>query len=97
MTSLRDSLLNAETWLRILFILLFWVALTLIGWVLGSVVLVQALIVLCTGEINQKLASFAANLGIYLKQIVNYICFVEDEKPFPFSDFPSQSSVVRSD
>ena len=88
MGSIRDSLLSADTWLKVLFILLFWVLLTVVGWVLGAVVLVQLSIVLFTGDRNMQLVGFGENLGQYLKQIVDFICFVNDDKPFPFSDFP---------
>ena len=71
--------------------------LTVVGWVLGAVVFVQLLIVLFTGERNMQLVGFGENLGEYLKQIVDYICFVDDEKPFPFSDFPGGGSSGQSD
>ena len=55
MASIRDSLLSIDTWIKVVFILLFWVLLTVVGWVLGAVVLVQLLIVLFTGERNMQL------------------------------------------
>jgi len=96
MGSIRDSLLSADTWLKVVFILLFWVLLSVVGWVLGAVVFVQLLIVLSTGERNMQLVGFGENLGQYLKQIVDYICFVNDEKPFPFSDFPDDGGQPNS-
>ena len=88
--NIRESVLNVDTWLRALFMVLFWILLTLVGWVLGAVVVVQFVIVLFTGERNMQLVAFGENLGTYLKQIVDFICFVDDDKPFPFSDFPGQ-------
>jgi len=92
MNSLKDSLLNVDSWIKILFIVLFWFLFTLVGWVVGAVVVIQALIVLTSGERNIQLVNFAENLSIYLKQIVDYICFVENEKPFPFADFPNDAN-----
>lgn len=89
-SDLRNNLLNADTWLRVIFIVLFWLLLTLIGWVVGAVVVVQFIIVLLTGDKNVRLASFGSRLGTYLKDVVNFICFSSDEKPFPFSDFPEE-------
>lgn len=91
-SDLRNNLLNADTWFRLLFIVLFWFLLTLIGWVLGSVVLVQFLIVLFTGEKNAQLSSFGSRLGEYLRDIISFMCFNSEEKPFPFSDFPEDSN-----
>jgi len=85
---IRESLLNVDTWIRLLFIALFWVLLTLAGWIWGAIVVVQFLVVLVTGERNMQLVGFAQSLGTYIKQIVDYTCFVDDEKPFPFADFP---------
>lgn len=92
MGSIKDSFFSVDTWLKVIFILLFWVLLTVVGWVLGAIVFVQLIIVLLTGERNMQLVNFGANLGVYLKQIVDYVCFVEDDKPFPFEDFPSSGS-----
>ena len=84
----KDNILNADTWLRFLYLVLFWFLLTVIGWVLGAVVLVQFVIVLITGEKNSQLTSFGAKFGQYLKEVVSFMCFSSDDKPFPFSDFP---------
>lgn len=88
-TDLKSNLLNVNIWLRLIFMVLFWVALTPISWVLGAVVLVQFLIVLITGEQNKNLRDLGSNLGTYLKQIVDFLCFKIEDKPYPFSDFPS--------
>ncbi|MBC6428369.1 MAG: DUF4389 domain-containing protein [Cellvibrionales bacterium] len=89
--SIRHSLLNKSTWLRLLLIAVFyWLVLMLLGWVLGAIILVQAVLVLFSGTPNQHLSRFAANLSTYFRQIVLYCCFVRDEKPFPFREFPSE-------
>lgn len=92
MNSLKSSLLNVDSWIKILFIILFWCLLALVGLVISAVVLIQALMVLITGERNIQLLNFAENLSVYLKQIVDYICFVENDKPFPFADFPNDAN-----
>jgi hypothetical protein len=38
---------------------------------------------------NQKLLHFSASLGVYVHQIAEYVGYVSEEKPFPFSDWPS--------
>ena len=91
-SDVKGNVLNADVWLRVIFIILFWILLTLIGWVLGAVVIVQFVIVLFSGERNEQLSSFGSRLGAYLKQIVDFMCFTSDEKPFPFSEFPDDNS-----
>ena len=92
-SDIKSNLTNADTWLRIVFIVLFLLLVQLIGWVLLAVVVVQFVLVLFSGEKNKQLASFGGRLGTYLKQIVSYMSFASDAKPFPFSDFPAEDSV----
>lgn len=87
--SFKDNVLNGDTWLRLVFILLFWFLLTVVGWVLGAVIVVQFFIVLFDGKRNAQLADFGNRLGTYLKDMVLYLTFNSEEKPFPFSDFPA--------
>ena len=87
-SNLQDHILNADTWLRFVYLVVFWFLLTVIGWVIGTIVVVQFVIVLFTGEKNPQLLSFGSRMAQYLKQVVGFMCFSTDTKPFPFSDFP---------
>jgi len=64
----------------VLFALIGWVSL----WVFGVVVLVQFGFLLITGNLNKNLKAFNGELGDYLSDIINYVAFQHDEKPFPF-------------
>ena len=88
---MSDGILNPETWIRLAFMVCYWLLLGVVGWVLGAVVLVQFIIVLVSSEPNDKLKEFGANLAVYLRQIIEFMCFVTDEKPFPFNDFPNEN------
>lgn len=87
----KNNVLNADTWLRLVYLVVFWLILWLIGWALGLIVLIQFVIVLITGERNNQLSAFGARFGQYLRDVVSFMCFSTDEKPFPFSDFPDES------
>jgi len=75
---------NSDVIGRILLIFLFcfigWLAL----WVFGVVVLVQFGFLLITGELNTNLKAFNAEVGGFLTDIIKYVSFQTDEKPFPF-------------
>ncbi len=51
--------------------------------------IVQSLYVLITGEPQQDLQRFGAALGQYLKDIVSYLSWNREQKPFPFEDWPA--------
>lgn len=91
MNGLRDNLLDGQIWLRLLLIIGFWLVRVLVVWVIGAISVVQFLVVLVTAERNERLRSAGAMCGSYHLQITDYVTFVTDEKPFPFSDFPDES------
>lgn len=76
-------------WIRGLYMLLMGLAFQVSGTVLCIVTLIQYVIVLSGGEPNPRLLSFGQHLGEYLRQIVDYLTFVTETVPFPFSDWPS--------
>ena len=86
--SVRAYLLCGKTWLRILFIILFVVLQYLARIVAATVIVLQTFFVLFTGERNKPIAEFAASLALYIYQLVQYICYLDDDKPFPFQAWP---------
>lgn len=87
--SIQDNLKNSTTWIRALFILLFWLILTLLHNVLSVVALVLFGFVLFTGQTQGTLQGIARGLSMYVYEILLFITFNSDTKPFPFSRFPS--------
>jgi len=83
---------NTQTWLRLLFMLLFaaisWVA----KLVLIAVVIFQFLVKLLTGDVNEHALDLGGQLSSYIYQILNYLTFNTEERPFPFTDWPSGAS-----
>ena len=83
----KESTINSEVLTRILVTVLFaligWVSL----WVFGVVVLVQFGFLLITGNLNKNLKAFNGELGDYLADILKYVSFQREEKPFPFQSW----------
>jgi len=79
-------------WMRGLFMLLMGLAFQVCGTVLCIVTVIQFVIVLLGGEPNARLLSFGRNLGIYFRQIVDYLTFVSQTLPFPFSEWPTSGT-----
>lgn len=77
-------------WVRALFMVLMAMIFQLCGTLLFIVAMIQFVIVLINKEANVRLVSFGRRLGLYLRQIANYLTFASDEIPFPFSDWPSE-------
>jgi len=77
--------------MRIFYVLLFCVIFSVMELLVAAIAILQCLISLFNdGKANTDLQDFGARLGIYLKQIAEFVSFASDEKPFPFSDWPER-------
>lgn len=85
---IKSNLLDSSQWLRILFMAGFAVAAWLVLGALVVLVLVQTLIVLVSGETNRNLRKVGYLFGCYLQELIQYLCYNTNHKPFPFGDFP---------
>ena len=76
-------------WMRGLFMLLLILACH-ISWTVAFIVtVIQFVMMLLAGKPNDRLAAFGSSLGRYLQQIVCFLTFATEAKPFPFSDWPA--------
>ena len=86
---LVENVRELSGWVRVLFVIFFIVVLHLIiGPLIVLLALVQALFLIFTKKANENLAGFGALLVTYVAQILNFVTFNSDSRPFPFSDFP---------
>lgn len=87
---LEENIRSRSTWLRLLFMVIYYVLISLAGLVGTFVVVVGFFWVLITGEVNQQLRQVGQGVASYIYEIVRYLTFNTDEKPFPFGgDWPS--------
>jgi hypothetical protein len=56
--------------------------------VLFAVVIIQFLIRLLTGGINKPLQGFGHSLSRYIYQVLLFLTFNTEDKPFPYDDWP---------
>lgn len=85
---LEQNLKQRSTWRRLLFMLLFLFLWGVSRVVTAAVVLIQFLWVLFTGQTNEQLLKLGQGLATYSYQIVLYLTFNSDQRPFPFTDWP---------
>lgn len=76
-------------WLRLVYLVLFYLIYSITDIVLLLITLVQAVLSIVGSEPSQTLQSFGASLGSYLKQIAYYLSYHSHEKPYPFADWPA--------
>lgn len=75
--------------IRIIYVIFYYFIFGLCHFLLLLVAVSQTLLNIFYAGPNHSLQKFSASLGIYVKQIVDYVAYVSEEKPFPFSDWPN--------
>ncbi len=92
---LKRNLKNSSIWKRLLFMILFTILYSAAEMVLVVVVLYQFLSLLITGNKNEKVLSFGAQISTYAYQVLNYLTFNTEGKPFPIGDWPSDKALAE--
>jgi hypothetical protein len=86
-----------STWIRLFFMVLFAVLYGISRIVTGAVVVIQFFHVLLTGETNERLKTFGHSLALYSFQVVDYLTFNTETKPFPLDEeWPTGLSDIDS-
>ncbi len=80
---------SSATWQRGLFMLICAFLYNVAEVVVVAVAILQFLFKLVTGEENLQLKLFGRSLSIFFFQTMQFLTFNSEEKPFPFSPWPS--------
>ena len=90
---LEANIRSRSTWLRLLVMLIYYVLISLASLVGTFVVVVGFFWVLFTGEVNPQLRQVGQGIASYIYEIVRYLTYNTDDKPFPFGgDWPSRTA-----
>jgi len=87
--TMKNHLKTRSTWLRLFFMFVVMLLYSVSRVVVGVVILLQFFWVLFTGETNNSLEKLGQSLATYTYQIIRYLTFNTEERPFPFDlDWP---------
>ena len=87
--SLKENFVQQGKWLRLLWMMGFSFIYSISLWVIWLIVTVQFLFVLLTNNPNKNILRASSGFRNYMVQILDFITYRSEDKPFPFSDFPS--------
>jgi len=82
--SLETNVKSKATWLRLVFMLVFAALYFVSRMVLFAVVVLQFFWVLFSGAINEQLRALGQSLAGYTYEIVRFLTFNTNIRPFPF-------------
>lgn len=82
-----SNLSRGDVWIRILYMLLFVIVYSVVEVIVIAATVIQLGFVLISGERSARLQSFNESLSRYVYDVLRFIMFVSDYKPFPFTDW----------
>lgn len=92
-SNVEEHLKSRKTWLRLLFMCIYGLIIGLTAMVGTAIVVFGFFWVLFTGEVNRELRQIGQSIASYMYEMVRYLTFNTDEKPFPFGEpWPSPQS-----
>ncbi|MEH6453976.1 MAG: DUF4389 domain-containing protein [Psychromonas sp.] len=89
-----ESYKDRSVWLRGLFMLGYVFLMGVAKFVTLIVVILQFLSVLFTAEKNINLLQFGKSLSVYQYQVVLYLTYNSEIRPFPIGEWPEKSSDI---
>jgi len=97
-TTFEENFKSKSAWLRLLFMVVVALLYGISRMVLGAVVLIQFCYVLATGSTHGPLLQFGRSLAIYAYQVVLFLTFNSETRPFPFdADWPVAADAGATD
>lgn len=87
----KVAVTNSNTWLRIVYMVLFGFVYSIAEIVMIAIAVVQVLFKLFTGEVNENLLILGKQVVKYIFNIMQFLTFSTEEKPFPFSSWQESS------
>ena len=95
--TLKEKLSVKDKWIRLVFMVLFAIVVYFIAiplvWIIGAFQFIYSLF---TGKPLHTLLHFSNGLSQYVHQIMAFITYVNEEKPFPFSSWPGTKEVTKA-
>lgn len=84
--NIRAQVQNKDTWLRVFFMAVFLVIFYAVFFVTLGIAVIQFFARLLSGKSLASLDDFNRTLATYAHDIVAYVTFASDAKPFPFKE-----------
>lgn len=82
---------SKSTWTRLIYLILYAVIFRVASIVLFAITIIQFLKALLTGSPFERIQSFGGALAEYNKQLVAFLSYQSDEKPFPVGPWPPET------
>ena len=89
--ALTENIKEPSIWVNFFLKIFYLVFLNFIVPFLGFITLLQLLFSIGSKKPNENLVSFSKKISSYIYQIINFITYSSDQRPWPFNSFPESS------
>jgi hypothetical protein len=79
-----------ELGIRILYMVLFAVVFWILCWTLAVTAVLQLVLRLLNGRPHAEITRFGAGLARYARHVIEFLTFVTEIVPYPFTDWPAE-------
>ena len=86
--NVKSNIKQQSTWMRGLYMLLFFFFYGVADFVLFATVIFQFILKLFTGDTNERLRRLGQSIATYIYQIIQFLSFNSDDHPYPFGVWP---------
>lgn len=83
-SQITENLKSKSLWMRLLFMLIVVFLYSVSRIVVGAVVIMQFAWKLFSGKTNDKLLELGKSLAVYTQQVIMYLTFNSEQRPYPF-------------
>jgi branched-subunit amino acid transport protein AzlD len=88
MNSMKKHITDEQTWKRAFVMLLLTIMSCLIVLLLCAIISYQFVSILLSGKLNASLLRLGKTLSSHMQQILLYLTYNTDKRPFPFIRWP---------
>ena len=88
---LTENIKEPSIWVNFFLKVIYLVFLNFIVPFLGFITLLHLLFSIGSKKPNENLVSFSKKISSYIYQIINFITYSSDQRPWPFNSFPESS------
>ena len=90
-TVLTENIKEPSIWVNFFLKVVYLIFLNFIVPFLGFITLLQLLFSIGSKKPNENLVSFSKKISSYIYQIINFITYSSDQRPWPFNSFPESA------
>ena len=82
------AFVNPQHWIRLLLMIVYLFVNYFIRFAIIFIAIIQFFFIMLTNNSNEQLLAFSKSLARFSYQIMVFVLYVSEEKPFPFTPWP---------